>query len=192
MSLLIDEYDKPLLDHMSTPDEVAEAWRAFMDNFYQVIKGAESMLRFVFITGVTKFAKVSIFSKLNNLDDITMDEDYANMFGYTQQELEDNFAEHLDAAIQHKVCDNHGHELSRKELLEELKFWYDGFTFSENGSNVYNPVSIGNFFNKHYRFNNYWFATGTPSFLMKLLKEKSPCPSGFSRDQYVREFLQCL
>ena len=80
--LLIDEYDKPLLDHMDSP-EVAEEWRRFMDNFYQIIKGSEEFLRFVFITGVTKFAKVSIFSKLNNLDDITMDEDYANMFGYT-------------------------------------------------------------------------------------------------------------
>ena len=76
--LLIDEYDKPLLDHMSTPEE-AEKWRGFMDAFYQVIKGSESMLRFVFITGVTRFAKVSIFSKLNNITDITMHSDYSEM-----------------------------------------------------------------------------------------------------------------
>ena len=117
--LLIDEYDKPLLDHMDTPEK-AEEWQSFMDHFYQVIKGSERILRFVFITGVTKFAKVSIFSKLNNLNDITLDEDYAEMFGYTQRELESYFAEYIDAAVRSKICDNHGKILSRQELLDEL------------------------------------------------------------------------
>lgn len=167
--LLIDEYDKPLLDHMNTPEE-AEEWRNFMDNFYQVIKGAEPMLRFVFITGVTKFAKVSIFSKLNNLRDITMSRAYAQMFGYTQEELENNFNEYLEDAVKQGVRDTNERVLNREELLAEIRRWYDGFKFSEYGEKVYNPVSVGQFMIEEYEFRNYWFSTGTPSFLMKLMK----------------------
>ncbi len=160
--LLIDEYDKPILEHIDNMDE-AERYRDFVGNFYQIIKGSESMLRFAFITGVTKFAKVSIFSKLNNLDDITMNSDYGAMFGYTQEEFEANFSEYIDKSVAEK-------HMSRSELIAKIKHWYDGFTFTSNSASVYNPVSIGKFFNNHSKFLNYWFATGTPTFLMKLLK----------------------
>jgi len=161
--LLIDEYDKPILDHMNSPEEVEE-YRNYMDSFYQVIKGSESMLRFVFITGVTKFAKVSIFSKLNNIEDITMNRDFASMLGYTQSEFETNFSEYIDNAVTESG-------VTHDELLAKIKFWYDGFLFHEHGEKMYNPVSIGKFMNNNYEFRNYWFATGTPTFLIKMLKK---------------------
>jgi len=161
--LLIDEYDKPILDHMNSPEE-AEACRAYMDNFYQIIKGSEPAIRFAFITGVTRFAKVSIFSKLNNFDDITMDERYSGMFGYTQRELEENFAPFLEEAA---TAGN----LTRAELTERIREWYDGFLFAEHGETMYNPVSVGQFFNSGYRFENFWFATGTARFLVDLVKK---------------------
>ena len=177
--LLIDEYDKPLLDHMRTPEE-ALSWREYMDAFYQVIKGSESDLRFVFITGVTKFAKVSIFSKLNNITDITMSRDYSEMFGYTQDELLFYFDEYLDDAVKNGATDNMGNLLTKDKLIAEIARWYDGFKFSEYGSNVYNPVSLGQFMSNHYEFNNYWFSTGTPSFLMRLIRKNGIVDSDIS------------
>ncbi|MGN0940073.1 MAG: AAA family ATPase [Selenomonadaceae bacterium] len=160
--LLIDEYDKPILEHVDSMKD-AEQYRDYIGNFYQIIKGSERYLRFTFITGVTKFAKVSIFSKLNNLDDITMNPSYGTMFGYTQDEFESYFKEYIDKAI-----DDTG--MKRDELLAEIKNWYDGFKFADKSLSVYNPVSIGSFFNNDSDFENYWFATGTPTFLMKLLR----------------------
>ncbi|MBR4208116.1 MAG: AAA family ATPase [Lachnospiraceae bacterium] len=168
--LLIDEYDKPLLDHLSSPEE-AEEWQKYMDSFYQIIKGSEADLRFVFMTGVTKFAKVSVFSKLNNLDDLTMNRDYSEMFGYTQEEVLEYFSKYFDDAVKEGVYDLMHRPLTRDGLIAEIKRWYDGFKFSEDGQNVYNPVSVGQFINNHYRFKNYWFATGTPSFLMEIIKK---------------------
>lgn len=160
--LLIDEYDKPILEHIGSMED-AEKYRDYIGNFYQIIKGSERYLRFTFITGVTKFAKVSIFSKLNNLDDISMNPSYGTMFGYTQDELESYFKEYIDKAV-----DDTG--MKRDELLAEIKNWYDGFKFADKSLSVYNPVSIGSFFNNGSDFENYWFATGTPTFLMKLLR----------------------
>ena len=170
--LLIDEYDKPLLDHMGSPEE-AESWRKYMDSFYQVIKGSEKDIRFVFMTGVTKFAKVSIFSKLNNITDITMHRDYSEMFGYTQDELLKYFDEYLEDAVKTGIKDRSGNPFSKEGLIDEIKRWYDGFKFSKYGKNVYNPVSIGQFMDNSYEFKNYWFSTGTPTFLMELLKKNS-------------------
>ena len=167
--VLIDEYDKPILDHLDSREE-AENFRSFMDSFYQVIKGAEPLLRFVFITGVTKFAKVSIFSKLNNLTDLTLRKEFATMFGYTQEELESYFADYIDDAVTAMVQDNSGEVLDRAALLNELQRWYDGFRFSDGAESVYNPVSVGTFFLNDYRFSNYWFETGTPTFLIGLMK----------------------
>ena len=162
VALLIDEYDKPILEHIDNLDD-AERYRDFIANFYQIIKGSERYLRFVFLTGVTKFSKVSIFSKLNNLTDITMDPDYGTMFGYTQEELEENFADRIEASTEEAG-------LTREELLRNMKVWYDGYKFTSKSATVYNPVSVGEFFNSHAAFDNYWFATGTPTFLMKILK----------------------
>ena len=161
--ILIDEYDKPLIDNLLEPE--VEAIRKVMDSFYAVIKGTESCQRFVLMTGVSKFSKVSVFSKLNNLVDLTMDERCATMFGYTQQELEANFADRLDATAV-KLG------MTKQDLLAQLKEWYNGYRFHHNSPTVYNPVSIAKFFESGGEFNNFWFATGTPSFLLKLAKEQ--------------------
>ncbi len=170
--LLIDEYDKPIIGHVEDAGD-AEAFRGALESFYQIIKGAEAQLRFVFLTGVTKFAKVSIFSKLNNLTDISMSADYATMFGYTQGELEQNFSEYLEALSRREKRRGTGRGLARRELLSAVKFWYDGFCFADEAETVYNPVSIGKFFYNNGVFQNYWFETGTPTFLLKLLLGKN-------------------
>ncbi|GBU07363.1 ATPase AAA [Bacteroidales bacterium] len=162
--LLIDEYDKPLTDNFGMPH--LEEVRILMENFYAVVKASDPYLRFVLMTGVAKFAKVSIFSKLNNLYDITMDSQYACMLGYTQEELEDNFTPYLD-----KIVAEQG--LVKEDFMAEIKLFYNGYKFDENASTVYNPVSFGMFLKNKGKFKNYWFATGTPSLLMKLAKEQS-------------------
>ncbi len=169
--LLIDEYDKPIIGHVEDAGD-AEAFRGALESFYQIIKGAEAQLRFVFLTGVTKFAKVSIFSKLNNLTDISMSEDYATMFGYTQAELEQNFSEYLEAVVQAGTRDNWNRVMDMQGLLSQLELWYDGFCFAPGCGTVYNPVSIGKFFYDRGIFRNYWFETGTPTFLLKLMTGK--------------------
>ena len=167
--LLIDEYDKPVFEHLDS-DEDAQAFRRFLSSFYQIIKGAEPMLRFTFMTGVTKIAKLSVFSKLNHLQDITMSKKFASMFGYTQQELETYFSEWLEGAVAEGVYSRRGKMLDRAELLSEIKEWYDGFRFVAGAETVYNPVSIGQFFLEQHVFANYWFETGTPTFLVQILK----------------------
>jgi len=161
--ILIDEYDKPILDNITK--ENIHGIREVLENFYSVIKATEPYQRFVLLTGVSKFSKVSVFSKLNNLTDITMDARYATMLGYTQEELESNFAEYID-----HVCKEQ--KLNRKELLSKLKEWYNGYRFHQKAETVYNPVSIGKFFESSGEFKNYWFETGTPSFLLKLAKQQ--------------------
>ena len=167
--LLVDEYDKPIFEHIEDKED-AEEFRKFLSSFYQIIKGAESQERFVFLTGVTRLAKLSIFSKLNNLFDITMDEEFATMMGYTQSELENDFAGWLDKSLAEQVTDEFGELLDREGLLGELKRWYDGYCFAPGCETVYNPVSVGNFFLKKNAFRNYWFATGTPRFLVDLMQ----------------------
>ncbi len=159
--ILVDEYDKPILSNITNP-EVREIL-AVLKGFYSTIKKCEGKLRFAFVTGVTKFCHVSLFSDLNNLTDITMNADYATMLGYTQQEFEQNFAEWI-ADTEAKQ------ELPHDEYLSKIKDWYDGYRFEEGAESVYNPVSLANFFTNNGKFLNYWFATGTPSFLMELIK----------------------
>ncbi len=122
------------------------------------------MLELVFITGVSKFAKVGIFSGLNNLVDMTSIPQFTTMFGYTQAELERNFAEHFVATAEQM-------NISRTELLAEMKEWYNGYRFEEGAETVYNPVSINLFFSMG-RFKNFWFETGTPTFLINVLKQE--------------------
>jgi len=158
--LIIDEYDKPILDHIYN-EETAVAMREFMKNFYGVLKdaGVEANLRFLFVTGVSKFSKVSLFSELNNLKDLTLDEGAATLCGYTQKELEICFDEHIKAFA-------HKKNTTAQALLSELKKWYNGFQFSELDSKVYNPFSILNCLSSQ-RFANYWFSSGTPTFIIK-------------------------
>jgi len=167
--ILIDEYDKPIFEHIEEK-EAAEEFRRFLSSFYQIIKGAEAQERFVFLTGVTRLAKLSVFSKLNNLLDISMDKTYATMMGYTQAELEENFSDRLDVAAGSGVRDEYGTMLDREGIVAGLKRWYDGFCFVPGAESVYNPVSVGNFFLQGCEFNSYWFATGTPRFLIELMQ----------------------
>ena len=168
--VLIDEYDKPLMEHLENETE-AELYRQFMESFYQMIKGYEEYERFVFMTGVIKFAKLSIFSKLNSLTDISMDRKYACMFGYTEDELEKYFGEYIDRLVENKIYDENHVLLDRKGILSALKRWYDGFRFFPREESVYNPVSIGTFFRSEGIFSNYWFETGTPKVLTKTMQQ---------------------
>lgn len=160
--ILVDEYDKPILNNLGKPH--AQKLLDKLKVFYSVIKAFESKERFVFVTGVSKFCHVSLFSDLNNLTDITMNRDYATMFGYTQEEFETYFTDRIDSACKQL-------NMPREELLPEIKAWYDGFRFEEESEMVYNPVSLAQFFTNSCKFNNYWFSTGTPSFLMELTKK---------------------
>ena len=161
--VLIDEYDKPLVENIYAPH--IEEIRQVLENFYINIKASDEHLRFVFMTGVTKFSKVSIFSKLNNLEDITMDERFATMYGYTQEELEQYFGERID-----ELADKN--KVDRTEYRTSIKQWYNGFRFHKDAQTVYNPVSTGMFINKGGEFNNYWFSTGSPSFIFDVIKKQ--------------------
>ncbi|GHU75192.1 ATPase AAA [Spirochaetia bacterium] len=159
--VIIDEYDKPLL---STIDklELHEEIRDALKGFYGVLKSADEHLRFVFLTGVTKFAHVSIFSDLNHLVDLTLDPRYADICGITQEELEQNFVQEIDAVLQ-----NIGK--SRNEYLDDLRRFYNGYRFSRKPLTVYNPFGLLNHFDKSGEFLSYWYQTGTPTFLVKLI-----------------------
>ena len=161
--LLIDEYDKPITDNINDLD-TANKIREFFRKFYGVIKNSSTIdnLHFVFITGVSKFSKAGVFSCLNNLDDISMFEEYGDIVGYTQQELEDNFGDWIDITAQKK-------SMSKKELLDKIKEYYDGFSF-DGITRVYNPFSVLKFF-REAKFKNYWYISATPSFLVKYLKK---------------------
>ena len=160
--ILVDEYDKPILENITNPN-VAKILKC-LKGFYSVLKDRNTQERLLFVTGVSKFCHVSLFSDLNNLTDITMDARYATMLGYTQQEFEVNFSEQIET-VEKKL------NLSHADLLAEIKNWYDGFRFHANSESVYNPVSLARFFESGGEFNNYWFSTGTPSFLMEMVKK---------------------
>ncbi len=161
--ILVDEYDKPLLATMNEDPELYEAYLRMMKGFYAVIKSCDQYIRFVFITGVTKFSRVSIFSDLNNLQDISLDKEYAELCGITQEELEATFQPEIKA-----LMENNGK--TKEEIMQELKLRYNGYLFHQNGKAVYNPFSLlSSFTSKEFR--SYWFATGTPTFLIELLQK---------------------
>ncbi|MBQ7402770.1 MAG: AAA family ATPase, partial [Lentisphaeria bacterium] len=141
--ILLDEYDKPILENISNPD--AGIIRDTLADFYSAIKKEADCERFVFITGVSKFCHVSLFSKLNNLTDISMDARYAAMFGYTQEELEANFGDRISALAGEQDVD---------AFKEKIKKWYNGYRFEEKAKTVYNPVSLAQFFESGGKFNN--------------------------------------
>ena len=150
--ILVDEYEKVITDNIY--NENIEEMRDVLSSFYQVLKDMDEFIRFVFITGVTKYTKLSLFSKMNNLRDISMEYEYAEMFGYTQEELEHYFAEHIEEKME--IC-----SLDRETLLEKVRLNYNGYRFAPFAKTVYNPVSIGNFMSSKGRsFSNYWISTG--------------------------------
>jgi hypothetical protein len=150
--ILIDEYDKPILDNI-TDIETAKEMREGLKNLYSVIKGQDANIKFVFLTGVSKFSKVSIFSGLNNLKDITISKKYSSICGYTESELIEGFKEHL-----------------ADKGIEEIRHWYNGYSWTGD-ERVYNPFSILNYLSEG-EFRNYWFESGTPTFLIELFKQK--------------------
>jgi hypothetical protein len=162
--VLVDEYDAPIIDYLAKDIEKAYENRDLLKGFYSVLKDLDTSLELVFLTGVSKFSKIGIFSGLNNLADISMHPAYATLLGYSQEELENNFSEEIEVAKD--VL-----KLSREDLLEKLRVWYNGYRFEEMAEKVYNPVSINNFFDRN-KFENFWFTTGTPTFLVNLLKKE--------------------
>ena len=150
--ILIDEYDKPILDNI-TNKKLSQEIRDRLKNIYSVIKDSDQYVKFAFLTGVSKFSKVSLFSGLNNLEDISLDARYATICGYTHGDIKESFTERLDGVD-----------------LEELKKWYNGYNFL--GEGVYNPFDILLFFSKGKIYSHYWFETGSPSFLIEILKEQ--------------------
>jgi len=160
--LLVDEYDKPIIDYLDDVEQ-AKANQQILKTFYSVIKDSDPYIEFLLITGVSKFSKVSIFSELNNLADITLNRHFADLTGYTQAELETAFAPYMADTEQLL-------RLTRDELLVQLRHWYNGYSW-DGRTFVYNPFSILSFFAQT-DFRNYWFETGTPTFLLKLLHDE--------------------
>jgi len=160
--LLIDEYDKPIVDYLEAPEQ-AKANRETLKQFYSILKDSDPYLEFVFITGVSKFSKVSIFSDLNNLKDLSINERHNNLLGITQQELESQFKERL-----HEIAAFRNTEYDT--LISQVKNWYNGYNWSGSDT-MYNPFSLLNFLQDG-QFNNYWFATGTPTFLVERMRSE--------------------
>ncbi|MBP5321089.1 MAG: AAA family ATPase [Kiritimatiellae bacterium] len=160
MVLLVDEYDKPLLGHLLKSDVVA--FRDTLKAFYSVIKTLESKQRFTFLTGVSKFSKVSIFSDLNNLKDWTMHPKTATLFGYTHAEVQEYFPGRI-----HELAEAHG--ATDEETFDTIVKWYDGYKFHHAAERVINPVSLGECFDRN-EFSDYWSKTAMPTFLVDILK----------------------
>jgi len=159
--VIVDEYDAPLLDVLHE-EENLPAFRRVMQEFYQPLKACEPMVRFCFITGITKFSQLSIFSTLNNLTNVTMDPGFASICGITEQELNIQMKEDMKQLVENYGC-------SLGDIHLKLKLRYDGYHFSEVSEDIYNPHSLLSAF-RNKKIDNYWFATGTPSFLIQQLR----------------------
>ncbi|MGH7456547.1 MAG: AAA family ATPase, partial [bacterium] len=167
--ILVDEYDKPLISHLGKGEaalEIAKQNREILREFYGVLKegNVNEALKFVFLTGISKFARVSIFSELNNLNDISMQDPYGALLGYTEEEL----GQYFEAHIKHFSTRL---KKSEEETRQQIQAWYNGYRFSDIDLKVYNPASVLQAFNQN-KFQNYWFETGTPAFLVNLIKER--------------------
>ena len=160
--ILVDEYDKPMLQAIGN-EKLQKQFRDTLKPFYGALKTMDGYIKFAFLTGVTKFGKVSVFSDLNNLDDISMRKDYVEICGVSDQELHEN----LDIEL-HEFAETQ--DLSYDKLCTKLKEYYDGYHFTHNSIGIYNPFSLLNAF-KYKEFGSYWFETGTPTYLVKLLKK---------------------
>ena len=166
--VLIDEYDAPLLD-VAHEKEKLDVLRNTMRNFYSPLKGNESMLRFVFMTGITKFSQLSIFSELNNITNVSMDEPYAGICGITKEEMLTQMSDDIDELAEHL-------ELGREETIQELKDHYDGYHFTWPSPDVFNPYSLLNCFAKQ-EMDDYWFGSGTPTYLINMMRKYDFLPA---------------
>lgn len=171
--ILIDEYDKPILQTLQAPELQAEH-RAQLKAFYSVLKTQDRYIKFAFLTGVTKFGKISVFSDLN-LIDISMDYRYVNICGTTEEELKSYFKDGIS-----ELASANGD--SESETIDKLRMRYGGYHFEKNSEGIYNPFSVLNTLAKH-RYKNYWFETGTPTFLIGLLKEHGSRFPDLSKEQ---------
>lgn len=163
--ILIDEYDKPIIDRLDHL-EIAQGNRDILKGFFGTLKGLDPQLRFTLTTGVSKFSQVSLFSGPNNLKDLTMNPLYAGMMGYTEKELIQGFTKHIQAMMQE---DGKKAPWTEKEILEQIRYWYNGYRFSESEVCVYNPFSTLNFLEDK-KPKTYWYSSGTPSFLIDQVK----------------------
>ena len=170
--VLIDEYDAPMFD-VAHEKESLDVLRDVMRNFYSPLKMCEAKLRFVFLTGITKFSQVSIFSELNNIKNVSMDDEYAGICGITKEELLTQMSEDIDALAD-------ALKISREEAIAKLKENYDGYHFSPASPDVYNPFSLLNCFEDK-KFGAYWFSSGTPTYLINMMKKFEVLPSEISR-----------
>lgn len=160
--VLIDEYDKPIIEYLNDDIERSKEMRKIIRSFYETIKANDEYLHFVFLTGVSKFSKISVFSTLNNLNDITLDSEYSQIVGINEKQLYSYFNPYMEILAEKK-------KISIEELKIRLKQWYNGYSW--DGKNfVYNPYSLLSAFTKK-DIDNYWFETGTPTFLIKTIKE---------------------
>lgn len=174
---LVDEYDKPMIDFLTNTVQ-AKTNQEIIRNFFAPLKDLEykGYIKFLFVTGVSKFSKVSIFSDLNNLTDLTIDPIGNDLLGITQQELEENFEPYLqEIATQLK--------LSRRILLQHIKEWYNGYSW-DGATLLYNPYSLLNFFEKR-RFTNYWFTSGTPTFLVEIIRNTGINPITLESNRFL-------
>lgn len=172
--ILIDEYDKPILQTLRDPELQAEH-RAQLKAFYSVLKTQDRYIKFAFLTGVTKFGKVSVFSDLNNLTDISMDHRYISICGMTEEELLTNFKEGIS-----ELAEANGD--TEEATIAKLKARYDGYHFEENTVGIYNPFSVLNTLAKS-RYDDYWFKANTHTFLFDILKKHDYCITEFSKAQ---------
>ena len=170
--VLIDEYDAPMLD-VAHDKETLDVLRNLMRNFFSPLKMCEPMLRFVFLTGITKFSQVSIFSELNNIKNISLDDEYAGVCGITKEELLTQMSEDIDMLAE-------AQGMTREETIAKLKENYDGYHFSPASPDVFNPYSLLNCFDDK-NFGAYWFSSGTPTYLINMLRKFKVLPAKIGR-----------
>jgi hypothetical protein len=181
--ILVDEYDKPLLQAIGN-EALQDEYRGILKSFYGALKSMDAYIKFAFLTGVTKFGKVSVFSDLNNLIDLSMDERYQTICGITEEEIPLYFSESL-----HALAD--ANNTTYEETLARLKRDYDGYHFVAGGVGIYNPFSLLNTLSRQ-RYGRYWFETGTPSYLVKVMKQDSyPLPD-LTQEQVTGDFLNSI
>ncbi|MCB1115244.1 MAG: AAA family ATPase [Chlamydiia bacterium] len=165
--VLVDEYDHPIINHLDDP-KIAEKNREVLKSFFETLKNLDRYLKFTFITGVSKFSHVSLFSGYNNLKDITMDPRYAGMMGYTEEELRRNFKAYIHSIA--KSRSDQGASTTEDDIVDEVRTWYNGYRFSKGETCVYNPFSTLNYMDEK-EVQSYWYNTGTPSFLIGEIKK---------------------
>ena len=165
--VLVDEYDHPIINNLQDV-KTAEKNRNILKALFSTLKSLDAYIRFTFVTGVSKFSQVSLFSGPNYLTDITMIDQYADMLGYTEEELLKHFKSHIDNILEKRNTADQ--KLARKEIIDEIRAWYNGYRFSKDPISVYNPFSTLNFMESGFA-EGYWYSTGTPSFLIDEVKK---------------------